>query len=150
MSICKNPDCNKEFQPNPNKKHIYCSARCRTQYINKTWSLNNRERKTAKARDLTLRKSYGLSLKDVNELLLVQNNLCSLCKKPFLDGEKIQVDHDHSCCDTKASCCGKCIRGLLHSKCNQGLGQFNDNPVLCRMAADYLEARSKNIEISIH
>jgi hypothetical protein len=29
-------------------------------------------------------------------------------------------------------------RGLLHSKCNIGIGQFDDSPSRCELAASYL------------
>lgn len=51
-----------------------------------------------------------------------QGGLCAACR----DKPPTQVDHDHSCCSGKTSC-GKCVRGLLCSKCNliAGLLELN-------------------------
>ena len=49
------------------------------------------------------------------------------------------VDHDHSCCPGSKTC-GKCLRGLACQKCNQGIGQFGDDPDRMRRVADNLEA----------
>lgn len=64
---------------------------------------------------------------------------CSICSEEF-DKIKPQaaVDHDHSCCPGRRSC-GKCVRGVLCHRCNQGLGLFRDNPAYLEAAADYLK-----------
>ncbi len=46
---------------------------------------------------------------------------------------KLSVDHDH---DT-----GK-VRGLLCTKCNMGMGYFNDKIVHMMLALDYLKNRT--------
>lgn len=67
---------------------------------------------------------------------------CDVCKEPlnFDDSKKVVVDHDHSCCPGNRSC-GECVRGVLCSRCNVGLGMFRDNPSYLRLAADYLESK---------
>ena len=48
---------------------------------------------------------------------------CDWCKLPF-DGEFPVQDHDRTCCPTEKTC-GKCLRGLVHSICNnQGIAWF--------------------------
>lgn len=66
---------------------------------------------------------------------------CSGCDRKLEmteDGRAIfQVDHDHS-----HSCrqgCGKCVRGLLHPKCNLALGLVNDNAATLVKLAEYLD-----------
>lgn len=88
-----------------------------------------------------LASKYGLTLERFNEMLDSQNNLCALCNEPFASEGKSYpaVDHDHRCCPSDVTC-GKCIRGLIHSRCNTGLGYFKDSPELLRLAADYLES----------
>ena len=89
---------------------------------------------------------YKLTKKAFYELLAKQNGLCPVCgdilEPDLYDGrnpESIAVDHDHACCSGEKSC-GLCVRGLIHGRCNRGLGFFKDNPSVCRMAAEYLEA----------
>lgn len=62
-----------------------------------------------------------------------QNNQCAICEIDVLntEGRRFAVDHDHIT--------GK-VRGLLCSKCNMGLGKFNDSPELIDAAIEYLEA----------
>lgn len=69
------------------------------------------------------------------EMLTKQGNVCAICHRPekvVRDGKQkaLAVDHDHQT--------GK-VRGLICSACNQGLGNFQDNPDLLRNAVFYLE-----------
>lgn len=66
-----------------------------------------------------------------------QYGVCAICKEEetIIDGQTKEVkplslDHNHKT--------GK-VRGLLCTKCNIGLGNFNDEAYLLRRAADYLE-----------
>jgi hypothetical protein len=64
---------------------------------------------------------------------------CWVCGHKPGDGERaLAVDHDHSCCPGETSC-GFCVRALLCQRCNQGIGQFREDPALLRAAADYIE-----------
>ena len=70
-----------------------------------------------------------------------QGGLCACCGEPMLrEGrEKLSavVDHDHKCCSGSKSC-GKCVRGLVHWRCNLVLGYADDDPDLLQRAAAYL------------
>lgn len=102
-----------------------------------------KERGLAKTRLLTKKhelKKFGLSLDDYKLMLIKQNYVCAICKKP----EKIKnyktqkinslaVDHCH---DT-----GK-VRGLLCCACNQGIGLLNHDPELIRNARLYIVSNS--------
>ena len=46
-----------------------------------------------------------------------QGGRCAWCREPLGDEPGV-VDHDHACCDEGSQSCGRCIRGLVHNKCN--------------------------------
>ncbi|MFD5308271.1 endonuclease VII domain-containing protein [Streptomyces ardesiacus] len=78
--------------------------------------------------------SHGLSKAQYDEIYRAQNGCCAICgRKP----KKLVIDHDHACCPKEKSC-GKCVRKLLCSTCNSGLGFFKDTPDLLIKAAQYL------------
>lgn len=60
------------------------------------------------------------------KILILQNNKCAICNIE-LTYETASLDHDHLCCPKRLKCDGKCVRGVLCSKCNIGLGAFKDN-----------------------
>lgn len=87
-------------------------------------------------------RRYGISFKDVEQMWKDQGQACAICRvsSGLLD---LNVDHDHTCCDLIGRrACGRCVRGLLCTPCNTGLGLLLDQPDRLRAAADYLEARS--------
>lgn len=85
-----------------------------------------------------LKSTYGITLEQYEEMFALQNGKCGICKEEQQDGIRLCVDHDHSCCPGRKSC-GKCIRGLLCTRCNTTLGKMNDSPEMLRDAADYIE-----------
>ena len=81
-------------------------------------------------RTQSLKRYYGMTHEAYLEMIKAQEGNCLICGKPPV---KFVVDHSH---DT-----GK-VRGLLCSKCNLGIGHFEDLPSRLREAADYLERTS--------
>jgi len=75
---------------------------------------------------------YGLDVDSYMKIFNSQGGTCKICKNPEKDGKRLSVDHNHNCCSGPITC-GKCIRGLLCSRCNRTLGMVEDN-------ADYLNA----------
>lgn len=77
----------------------------------------------AHMRNYFMRIKYNLTIEKYDQLFENQNGVCKICKKPetaIKNGTlaRLSVDHDHV---TGA------IRGLLCSKCNHGLGNFEDS-----------------------
>lgn len=85
-------------------------------------------RKSASIHRIT---QYGISVSDYNEMFSNQNGCCAICGKPEkLHHSRLHIDHDHKT---------GIVRGLLCSKCNQGIGLFNDNIDLLQSAYNYLK-----------
>lgn len=81
-----------------------------------------------------LKRSYGISSAKYDEMSEAQDHKCKICGNPenvVIRGKTISlaVDHCHETGD---------VRGLLCSKCNQGLGCFKDSPDLLAEAIKYL------------
>jgi hypothetical protein len=89
-----------------------------------------------KIKNHDLLSGHGITLNDYNKMLKEQNNGCAICGNPETDKEvnkkvkSLSVDHDHKT--------GK-VRGLLCSKCNKGIGLFQDNIKLLQSAINYLK-----------
>lgn len=93
---------------------------------------------TCSQRRWTLREEYGLTSTQFDALLASQGGGCAVCKTPDPGGRGTwHIDHDHTCCPGKRSC-GACIRGILCSGCNIGLGHFGDDADRLMQAAAYL------------
>lgn len=69
----------------------------------------------------TLWKRYKITAEQYEALLEAQGGVCAMCAKPPADARRFAVDHDHRCCPGRETC-GKCIRGLLCTSCNNHLG----------------------------
>jgi hypothetical protein len=83
-----------------------------------------------------LKRLYGITLNQYNELLESQNGACAICgKRETATGtysnkiRSLAVDHNHVT--------GK-IRGLLCYDCNTSLGKFKDNIKILQSAINYL------------
>jgi hypothetical protein len=110
--------CGDDFSPGSSMSR-YCSKPCR---------------RTGYKRRIMANR-YGLSPEKFAEILRGQHGGCAVCGTH--DPRVWVVDHDHSCCPGESSC-GRCVRGVLCSPCNRGLGVFKDSPQLLQQAARYL------------
>jgi hypothetical protein len=82
-------------------------------------------------KDIYLRKNYGITLEQYNDMLVKQNNCCACCKQPTEASGRngLHVDHSHT---TKE------VRGLLCSQCNTGIGKFREDVNTLQNAINYL------------
>lgn len=94
---------------------------------NKIWKNRNPEN----ARDNYLKRTYGITLDQYNELLEKQNHSCAVCKRHYTEFKvNLAVEHDHKTKEIQGLCCTHCNRNLI--------GKIR-NPELFRNAAHYLE-----------
>lgn len=77
-----------------------------------------------------LKTTYGMTVKQYEDMYKVQNGLCAICARINTSGKRMYIDHNHVT--------GK-IRGLLCRKCNLLLGNAEDNIFTLIAAQDYLE-----------
>lgn len=114
-------------------------SRMQTAKLTEEQRVRIRERVNAKnranpllQRAAKLKNTYGLSVIEVSRMLRDQDCKCLICSRPFDFSHRISyvVDHSHQT--------GR-VRGLLCNRCNVGIGLFQDNPGLCRIAAEYLD-----------
>jgi hypothetical protein len=76
-------------------------------------------------------KSYHLSVRDLKQLLELQEGKCAGCGYSSEYNIKgLCIDHDHK--NLK-------VRGLLCQACNSAIGLLKDDPNICRRLAVYLE-----------
>ncbi|MEU0858431.1 endonuclease domain-containing protein [Streptomyces griseofuscus] len=80
---------------------------------------------------------YNLTPDAYAALLEAQEGVCAICRQPDAAGKDLAVDHDHGCCHATRSC-GRCVRGLLCTQCNLGVGRLKDDPERLRVAARYV------------
>lgn len=88
-------------------------------------------------RELRLRATYNISMERYASMLMEQDGGCALCGGVNASGRELAVDHDHACCAGPKSC-GRCVRALLCSGCNFGIGSLRDDPELLIKAAEYI------------
>lgn len=151
-SVCKKEKIKSEYTKDEQKS---CSPRCRgcrckyrksfrslnKEHVNeqnKEYKSKHSSKKKAKitSRKWFLSRHYGMSEIDYHNMSNKQNGTCAICLKPETVFDRRQgctrnlsIDHCHLT--------GK-IRGLLCTKCNKGLGCFNDNQDLLNVAISYL------------
>jgi hypothetical protein len=90
---------------------------------------------TTESRRLRL---YGVTPTKYRQMLAAQGGGCAICGAKPRKGQPLHVDHDHACCSAEGATCGLCVRGLLCSLCNTGLGAFRDDRARLTAAIRYL------------
>ena len=135
--------CEDEFVPK-NKAHIYCSPYCRGRSrelgderrikMNKyraDWKERNASTVYTNYRDNHLKKNFGITLQQYDEILTKQGGGCAICDKtPEQEGRSLAVDHDHQTGE---------IFGILCYFCNNKVLGKKRNPALFQRASEYLQ-----------
>jgi hypothetical protein len=124
-SACK--ECGARIHPpvRASRPVQFCGTACR-----QAW--HNAQQTREYRRDSQLRSTFGISLEEYDRILQAQGGHCRLCDATEAEAKNgvLDVDHDHA---------SGLVRGLLCHRCNWGLGILQDDPLLLRRAADYLE-----------
>ena len=102
------------------------------------WYKRNRGKALRIRRNGNLKRAYGITLEQYEDMLAEQEGLCAICRKPELGRtqygvKNLAVDHCHKT--------GK-VRGLLCQKCNRAIGQLHDDVESLKRAIEYIQTRS--------
>lgn len=91
----------------------------------------NLERRKFLVKRWHYKKNYGITMDEVNSMILNQE-ICPICNKSFLDIERklLHVDHCHR---------SGLVRSILCHKCNLLLGACNDNVEILKSAISYVK-----------
>ena len=113
----------------PDRKY-HARGMCRSCYgsgrsvaYHRAYAQANRPR----AREAELRRTFGLTLGQYEEMRDQQGGRCAICGT--IPKRALDVDHDHAT--------GR-IRGLLCSNCNTAIGLLKDDPERMTAAATYI------------
>lgn len=77
-----------------------------------------------------LKRGYGLTLEQYDEMIKEQDSICAICGSINSDGRRLCVDHNHET--------GK-IRKLLCHCCNSLVGYAKEDIIILRSTINYLE-----------
>ena len=102
-----------------------CCRACASKTYKRDWYKVNKLICTKKS----LRKLYGVSLEQYDEMLEEQDGVCKICGGINPNGVRLAVDHNH---DTGE------IRGLLCSRCNLRIGWIENNLSVIGKMLNYL------------
>ena len=83
-------------------------------------------------RDWHLRKKYGITLDEFNQLSEAQGNKCCICSEENKVHQNLVVDHNHATGE---------VRGLICSPCNSALGLAKDSVKVLEAMIEYLNSR---------
>jgi hypothetical protein len=101
----------------------------------KAWYMKNKDSAALKSRQNELRRTFGITVEQYNEIFNKQNGRCAICDRHQSEFKNsLAVDHCH---ETNK------VRGLLCFHCNTSLGHFRDNPALLKKAIEYINESNR-------
>lgn len=135
-----NPEKSKQYS-----KEWFSKNKDAHRQTGKQWRIVNRERYNERVRNYRaknpgphrdqtkkshLKREYGISIEQKQQMISAQNNCCAICLGPLIPHP--YVDHIHGTNPV-------IVRGVLCGGCNLGLGHFKDSPERLIKAASYLQ-----------
>lgn len=112
-------------------KQYYQKNRKQIQKRARQWQRENPGVRAKIHRENQLKRKYGLTPEDYDQMLADQNGCCAICGgRQSKSNRRLAVDHDK---ETKR------VRGLLCVSCNRGIGYLQHNTDILRNAVAYLE-----------
>lgn len=123
--ICKTDKGESFFYKNDRTNRCKACETSRKRQERKNRSHSDQDRRS------WLKKNYGITPEQYQEMLENQNSKCAICKEEgIIKKGKLCIDHSHETNE---------VRGLLCHGCNLGLGHFQDKIDLLKNAIIYLK-----------
>jgi hypothetical protein len=128
---CRNKHYNEYYKENPEKQ----KEKNERQAINRK-NFYDSDKGVESSRRAHLKRSFGISLEEYNEMSERQNHICAICGgyETSYRNKVLSVDHSHKT---------GVIRGLLCNTCNRALGLFKEDIDVLKKAIDYLLKNEK-------
>lgn len=123
----------KTRNPGPRAKPGHWHSYCRECSNRKGKEYKRRRRESGKAPYANGRPSVAHR----STLVEMFGNRCNICDAEPEPDRFLAVDHDHLCCPDR-KWCWSCVRGLLCTGCNVGIGYLRDDPDILQKAREYL------------
>ena len=121
--------CSKCHKTQPLEEFYGDKYRCKS--CHKAYQRAYNQRNPDRLRGYHLKKMYGITLEEREEMSKASQGRCYVCGAPDgTDRNPHHIDHNH---DTGE------LRGLLCVGCNVSLGLLEENPDRIRALADYIE-----------
>lgn len=122
--LCECKACGGKHERTSHQLSRKSRARECPQYRSPNWSGYDRE-------DAIIRRTYGISMREFDELVEFQGGNCAICFKPLdVLNRRANIDHCHTT---------DRVRGILCTGCNTGLGHLGDDIEGLKRALYYLE-----------
>lgn len=108
----------------------------RAREAQKRYNAKHPDRVRRRQRDHQLKRHYGMSVEQFEELLAKQGHKCAVCERDNSKDDAVgkrrwHVDHCHKT---------KNVRGVLCPACNMALGLLKDDTRVLQKAISYLES----------
>lgn len=101
-------------------------------------------------------RKMGKTVEWYAQKLEEQGGVCAICRRPETEKhhrskqvQRLCVDHDHRCCPGSEKSCGRCVRGLLCTKCNRVISLIEAVPNWAEHAIAYLEKYAMGESVSV-
>jgi hypothetical protein len=117
-------------------KKFPCCKKCRNQQVAKR-RRDSPEKERAlreKAKLERWKRTYGIDQTTYNQMITSQQGRCAICEDSLCMGKHTHIDHCHKT--------GR-VRGVLCTRCNNGIGLFKDSVQNLTKAINYLSTVQK-------
>lgn len=97
--------------------------------VKQAWLEGNKHMRPEINRHSRLRRFYGITPEQYQEIYDSQGGRCAICKEELVSDKKTHLDHDHRT---------RWVRGILCNNCNCAIGLLKDDVDILQSAILYI------------